>query len=140
MHGAPEPTATAGPRNRSILIIDHEADTREIAQLGLELAAGWYVDTAADGPEGVEQALSRTFDAILVSATMPPLDGPATLHRLRAEPATSSVPVIFVSASNQIGDLARLRGLGARGVIRKPFDPTTLAIEIARILAWPDFS
>ncbi len=129
-----------GHSTRSVLIIDDEVDIREVAQLGLELVGGWLVETAADGLEGVEQALMQTFDAILLDVMMPAVDGPATLARLQSEPATAEVPVIFVTARSQLGDLAWLEGLGARGVIRKPFDPTTLAIEVARILGWPDFN
>ncbi len=140
MQPARERAEVDGSTTRSVLIIDDEADIREVAQLGLELVGGWHVETAADGIEGVEHALTRAFDAILLDVMMPAVDGPETLLRLQREPATAEVPVVFVTARGQLGDLAWLEGLGARGVIRKPFDPTTLAIELARILGWPDFS
>ena len=123
-----------------ILIIDDENDIREVAQMGLELVSGWRVETAASGPDGASQAAADAPDAILLDVMMPEMDGPATLRLLQSDPATASIPVVFLTARAQASDIEWLTGLGANGVISKPFDPVTLADDVARLLGWPDRS
>jgi CheY-like chemotaxis protein len=65
---------------------------------------------------------------------MPDEDGPTTLARLRADPATAKLPVIFLTARVQRRELDAYRELGATGVIEKPFDATTLPDAIRRLV------
>jgi HPt (histidine-containing phosphotransfer) domain-containing protein len=58
------------------------------------------------------------------------MDGPATLMRLRENPLTANIPVVFMTARAQTRELDRFRSLGALGVIPKPFDPMTLAASV----------
>ena len=123
-----------------ILIIDDEDDIREVAQMGLELVSGWRVETADSGPEGASRAAADVPDAILLDVMMPDVDGPATLKLLRSDPATASIPVVFLTARAQASDVDWLTGLGADGVLAKPFDPVTLADDVARVLGWSERS
>jgi len=119
-----------------VLIIDDESDIREVAQMGLELIAGWRVTTASNGEDGVAQASTARPDAIILDVMMPGVDGPETLRRLKADPKTAVVPVVFMTARTQAADVEWLEGLGANGVIPKPFDPVTLANDLMRLLGW----
>ena len=119
-----------------MLIIDDESDIREVAQLGLELIGGWLVATASSGFDGLAQASADRPDAILLDVMMPDIDGPETLRLLRADPATETVPVVFLTARSQVADVEWLEGLGASGVIPKPFDPVTLADDLTKVLGW----
>jgi CheY-like chemotaxis protein len=119
---------------RRVLLIDDEDDIREIAQLSLEMVAHWDVVTASSGAEGLERAAQEQPDAILLDVMMPDLDGVATLGRLQADPVTSHIPVIFLTAKVQ-ADLAEL---GAVSVIPKPFDPMRLSSQVASSLGWAD--
>lgn len=121
-----------------VLIIDDESDIREVAQMALELIGGWQVTTAANGDDGVAQASTAPPDAILLDVMMPDVDGPETLRRLQADPTTAVVPVVFLTARTQAADIEWLEGLGASGVIPKPFDPVTLADDLTRLLGWPN--
>ena len=121
---------------RFVLIIDDESDIREVAQLGLELIAGWQVATASGGSEGLAQASAHRPDAVLLDVMMPDIDGPETLRLLRADPATETVPVVFLTARSQVADVEWLEGLGASGVIPKPFDPVNLADDLTKVLGW----
>lgn len=123
-----------------ILIIDDEDDIREVAQMGLELVSGWRVETADSGLEGASRAAADVPDAILLDVMMPDVDGPATLKLLRSDPATASIPVVFLTARAQASDVDWLTGLGADGVLAKPFDPVTLADDVARVLGWSERS
>lgn len=121
---------------RHVLIIDDESDIREVAQLGLQLIGGWVVATASGGFDGLAQASADRPDAILLDVMMPDVDGPETLRLLRAHPATETVPVVFLTARSQVADVEWLEGLGASGVISKPFDPITLADDLTKVLGW----
>lgn len=119
---------------RRILIVDDEDDIREIAQLSLEISGRWEVVAAACGSEALCVAAETRPAAILLDVMMPGLDGPTTLGRLRQNPVTADIPVIFLTAKAQSGERRQLLDLGARGVIAKPFDPMTLGQEITSVL------
>lgn len=67
---------------------------------------------------------------------MPGMDGPATLKVLRDSGELTGIPVLFLTARVQGADYRLLNELGAKAVLRKPFDPLTLADEIASVLGW----
>ena len=69
-------------------------------------------------------------DLILLDVMMPVMDGPATLRRLRENPQTADIPVVFMTARAQTRELDHFKSLGAAGVIVKPFDPMTLAASL----------
>src|SRR6266436_178102 len=118
-----------------ILCVEDDPDIREILQLALELDDGAMVRTCGNGHEALELTARAQFDVILLDVMMPGLDGPATLGCLQLAPATAATPVIFVTAKATRDELHRLTGLGARGVICKPLDPTTLLARIQELLA-----
>ena len=119
---------------RRLLLVDDDDAIREIARISLERVGGWGVVAAASGEAALEiVAAGGLFDLVVLDVMMPGIDGPATLERLR-QVLPPHVPVIFLTAKLQAADRARLLGLGAVGVIAKPFDPMALAAEIDGIL------
>jgi CheY-like chemotaxis protein len=122
--------------SRTVLLIDDEPDIREVAGTALRALAGWEVLAAGGGEEGMTVATERRPDAILLDVMMPGLDGPATLERLRADPVTAEIPVLFMTAKAQAGELTRFAALGVTGVIAKPFDPMTLHQRVSDALGW----
>jgi CheY-like chemotaxis protein len=112
-----------------ILYVDDEADIREVAAIALELDPDFEVRTCASGPEALEVAPVWRPGLILLDVMMPGMDGPTTLARLRARPETAATPVVFITARTQAQEIERFLGLGAVGVIAKPFDPMTLAAQ-----------
>jgi CheY-like chemotaxis protein len=127
---------TIAVESRHVLIIDDEEDIREIVQLTLEAVGGWEVITAESGNEGLIQAQIQQPDAIILDMMMPDMDGFSTLANLQANPSTSDIPVIFITAKVETVDRNRYAELGAVAIISKPFDPMTLTAQIARILGW----
>lgn len=117
------------------LIVDDDGDIREVARLSLELIGGWVVSEAEGGSQAIEQARALSPDVILLDVMMPGMDGVATLRVLVHDPRTSQIPVIFVTAKAQNGELRRLGAAGACGLIAKPFDPMRLPQEIEAILS-----
>lgn len=121
---------------RRILLIDDEDDIREVASLTLEATAGWNVITASSGAEGIRMAESEQPEAIVMDVMMPDMDGPTTFREMQKNPAVSDIPVVLLTAKVQSVDQRRFKDLGVAAVLFKPFDPMTLAQQIAEILKW----
>ncbi len=134
---ASDPGAEIGaPAGRRVLVIDDDADIREVALLALETVGGLAVRVAASGAEGIRLAVADPPDAILLDVMMPEMDGPTTLARLRDHPVTTSVPVLFLTAKAQASEREQLQALGVAGTIAKPFDPMTVAADVSQRLGW----
>jgi CheY-like chemotaxis protein len=113
-----------------ILYVDDETDIGEIAQLSLRLEPTFDVRVRSSGEDALIEARSWHPNLVLLDMMMPGLDGPETLRRMRADPEISGIPVVFVTARTRSEDVERLLGLGAAGVIRKPFSPMMLASQV----------
>jgi two-component system alkaline phosphatase synthesis response regulator PhoP len=121
---------------KCLLVIDDEGDIREVTQVSLEMVGGWQVVTACSGSEGLTKAREGQPEAILLDMMMPGMDGITTFQKLQADPKTQPIPVLFLTAKVQPADRRRFANRGVKGVIAKPFDPLTLADEIAKALSW----
>ncbi len=119
-----------------VLYVDDEPDLREVAVMSLEIDPDLSVRSASSGMEAL-QILDDGFrpDVILLDVMMPHMDGPAVLAAVRRREDTRDTPVIFITARAQSRELESFLALGACGVIVKPFDPMTLALELRAILA-----
>ena len=124
--------------SKTLLLIDDDDDIREIAQLSLEMGAGWTVLAASSGAEGIALATKEHPDAILLDVMMPSMDGPATLAQLRADDRTRGIPVVFLTAKARPAERDRLAGLDVSGVLAKPFDPMALADQLRATLGWTE--
>jgi CheY-like chemotaxis protein len=119
-----------------ILLIDDEDDIRAVAALTLEATAGWDVLTASSGAEGILAATAERPEAILMDVMMPEMDGPTTFREMQKRPEIANIPVILLTAKVQGVDQRRFTDLGVAAVLFKPFDPLTLAQQIAQVLNW----
>lgn len=115
-----------------VLIIDDDPSIRRVAAFALS-RAGHEVSQAADGEQGVAMAAAESPDVILLDMRMPGVDGPEACRRLKADPKTSRIPVVFLSASTGPDEEKRCLALGAAGLLPKPFDPASLEAGVARI-------
>lgn len=116
-----------------ILYAEDEPDIQAVAKLALEMVGGFTVQICNNGADALEKVTGFAPDLILLDVMMPGMDGPSTLQRLRADPATSNIPVIFLTANVQASEVARYQALGALDVIAKPFDPMSLAAQVRQI-------
>lgn len=121
---------------RRVLIVDDDADIREVARAALEVATSWQVSSAPSGSECLRLAAAESFDVVLLDVMMPDMDGAAVLQQLRRAPGTAALPVVFLTAKSRPAEKERLRGLGAAGVLSKPFDPLQLAEQLSALLGW----
>lgn len=120
--------------SKCVLIVDDEEDIRAIAQMGLEMGAGWHVLTAGSGKEALSMAATHQPDVILLDMMMPDMDGRATLQQLKANSATRRIPVILVTAKVQSSAQESFAGLDVAAVFSKPFRPLTLAEQVVKAL------
>ena len=122
--------------SRRVLIVDDQADIRDIARVGIELTTDWQVMVAGSGEEAIRVAAAERPDAILLDVMMPEMDGPAAVRALRANPETRDIPVILLTARMLLEDGDDLSGIAVSGLLPKPFDPMGLAGSVSSILGW----
>lgn len=119
---------------RKVLIVDDDEDVRNITDLAVTRIGKWETVLASGGREGVEKARSTLPDVILLDVMMPDVDGPTALGLLLADPNTANIPVIFLTAKTQHGEIESYKALGACGVIVKPFEVATFADQVRQIV------
>ena len=122
--------------SRRILLVDDNADIRTLAGIRLEKVGGHEVRTADSGQACLDLLAGWTPDVVVLDVKMPGMDGTEVLDRIRADEATSTVPVVFLTASLVPDEVERLRTLPVSGVMAKPFDPMTLPDELGTVLGW----
>ena len=118
-----------------VLVVDDEDDIRRIAVISLSGVGGMVVAEASGGREGIRKAREERPDVVLLDMMMPGMDGLATFEALRGDPETSGIPVVFLTAKAMSAEVDRLKALGARGVLIKPFDPMALARQLRDLLS-----
>jgi CheY-like chemotaxis protein len=121
---------------KRLLIVDDEDDIRAIVQAALEELGGWQTLGAASGAEGLRLAQAGAIDGILLDISMPDMDGFELFEQLQAHPVTQAMPVIVLTSKVLARDRDRFATLPVAGVITKPFNPLTLAQQIATLLHW----
>ncbi|MGZ4105362.1 MAG: response regulator transcription factor [Actinomycetota bacterium] len=110
--------------------MDDQPDIRLMCRVNLQLE-GYEVLEAADGDAGLEMVRSDKPDLILLDVMMPGLDGWQFMEALKADAATSSIPVVMLTARVQREDEIRGWLSGAADYLPKPFNPSTLT-EVVR--------
>ncbi len=118
----------------SVLVIDDEAPIRLLCRVNLE-AEGMTVAEAQDGPSGLEKARANPPDVILLDVMMPGLDGWRVAEQLVDDPATTGIPIVFLTARAEFRDRAKGLDIGGVDYITKPFNPLELAPLVRDLLA-----
>ncbi len=117
----------------SILIIEDEKDILDLVEYHLK-QAGFQVLTAADGGEGLERAIKKRPDLIILDLMLPGMDGKDVCRVLKSNPVTQTIPVLMLTAKAE--ELDRVVGLelGADDYVTKPFSPRELVLRVKAIL------
>jgi DNA-binding response OmpR family regulator len=113
----------------SILVVDDDPMNRMLLTRDLE-REGHRVATAQDGVRALQALGAEPFDIVLLDVLMPELDGYDTLARIERDEKLRHVPVIMVSALEDIGSVVRCLEMGAADYLPKPFDPVLLRARI----------
>ena len=126
-------SADADEARGTLLVVDDDEGNRDL--LGRRLAReGYVVRTARDGAEALAAVVSGPVDLVLLDVMMPGIDGYEVLRRLKAEPSTRDVPVLMISALDELGSVVRCIELGAEDYLAKPFEPVLLRARIGACL------
>ena len=117
----------------SVLIIDDEADIRDILAYNLK-KEGFTVHTASNGKDGIEIAQSKQPDIVILDVMMPEMDGIEVCDVLRNNPSTKHMRICFLTARSE--DYSQIAGLdaGADDYVAKPIKPRVLISRIKALL------
>ena len=124
-------TASASPR---ILVVDDNDDNRYTLTLYLDLEGYRDVTIANDGEEAVALLETEAFDLVLLDVMMPRLDGYGVLAWLKAKGRLHRLPVIMISALNEMASVVHCIELGAVDYLTKPFNPVLLRARLGASL------
>lgn len=120
---------------KKVLVVEDSATARAFYRSTLE-SAGFSVDEAANGLEGLERALLDRYDLAIVDINMPKMDGYAMTRELRGNPELLGLPVVMVTTELGEADEARAFDCGANYYIVKPADPGDLALTARLLTGW----
>jgi DNA-binding response OmpR family regulator len=125
---APVP-AEGGGKGR-LLVVDDEPGNRDLLRRRLE-REGYTVLSAAGGREALDVVAREPVDIVLLDVLMPEMDGLTVLDRLKSDATTRDLPVIMISALDDLAAIARCIEQGAEDYLPKPFEPAILRARIA---------
>ncbi|MEO6906708.1 MAG: response regulator [Abditibacteriaceae bacterium] len=116
-----------------ILVVDDNDRNRDMLSRRLK-KQGYDVETAQDGREAMQAARAQSFDLILLDIMMPEIDGYEVLRQLKADETLRDIPVIMISALDELDSVVRCIEMGAEDYLPKPFNPTLLKARIGACL------
>jgi DNA-binding response OmpR family regulator/tRNA A-37 threonylcarbamoyl transferase component Bud32 len=131
-------TAGAGGQDAAedttrLLVVDDDADNREVLRRRLE-REGYRAECAEDGQRALEMVAEQRFDLVLLDVMMPGKDGYEVLEELKGSSETRDIPVIMISALDDMRSVVRCIEGGAEDYLPKPFDPVLLRARITASL------
>jgi DNA-binding response OmpR family regulator len=126
--------ASAGGQARGrILIVDDVEENRAVLARRLD-REGYHVSSAASGEDALREIANGGYDLVLLDVLMPGMDGFAVLERIKGDAKTRSIPVIMISALDDLSSVVRCIEHGAEDYLAKPFDPVLLRARIGASL------
>ena len=126
----PEPRTAPSGR---VLVVDDDPANRDLLERRLQ-RLGCQVAAAEHGRQALEMLAASPFDLVLLDVMMPEMDGYATLGRLKSDPSLQDVPVIVLSAIDDLDSAVRCIELGAEDYLAKPINPALLRARVATCL------
>ncbi|MCR4406887.1 MAG: response regulator [Anaerolineae bacterium] len=116
-----------------ILIAEDEKDIRDLVVFSL-IYGGFEAIGAVNGIDAIEKATAESPDLILMDVRMPQMSGYEACEKLKSNPATRDIPIVFLSAKGQESEIRQGLSAGAEEYILKPFAPDELVRRVQEIL------
>jgi len=117
-----------------VLVVDDNDDNRFTLSMRLETCGYGNILTAEDGREALEKMRSGPVDLVLLDIMMPELDGHGVLEEMRSDVALRGIPVVMISALEDINSVVRCIELGAADYLTKPFNPVLLKARVDNLI------
>jgi CheY-like chemotaxis protein len=128
------PPWASAPRSwGNLLVVDDVHLNRALLCQRLD-REGYTVQRSKGGREALEMLVSGHFDLVLLDVLMPDLDGFEVLRHMKAHPTLRDIPVIMISALDEMGSVVRCIEMGAEDYLPKPFDPVLLRARVGACL------
>ncbi|GIC77442.1 response regulator [Moritella sp. F3] len=118
---------------KRILAVDDSVSIREMVLFTLK-QAGYQVDSAVDGVDGLAKAKTGHFDLIISDINMPRMDGISLISQLRNESAYKFTPILMLTTESGADKKMAGKSAGATGWIVKPFNPEKLIATVQKVL------
>lgn len=116
---------------KNILVVDDDDEIRELLEFDLQ-QSGYNIDTAKDGVEGLEKALSNHYDLVLLDVMMPKMNGFDVCKNIRK--AYNPVPILLLTAKGTIHDKTEGFDCGADDYLIKPFDIQEVLLRVRALM------
>lgn len=126
-------------RRFKILIVDDNAQNLELLEAYMEALPEVQPITATNGLDALETVAAQRPELILLDVMMPKMSGFEVCKHVKGDPHTRDIPIIMVTALDEIGDMERARECGADGFITKPVDRNDLASQVRTLLGVRQF-
>jgi two-component system, cell cycle response regulator DivK len=120
--------------NKRILVVEDQEDNRQIVRDLLATITDYDVTEAENGEEALAAVAKERPDLILMDIQLPIMDGYEATRRIKADPATRTIPIIAVTSYALSGDEAKARAAGCDDFVPKPYSPRELLAKIRKFL------
>jgi putative two-component system response regulator len=129
----PEPITMNTAKSGAILVVDDIATNRDLLMRRLQ-PLGFEMVGAGNGKEALELLTQQAFDLVLLDVMMPIMDGFELLERIKRSSATRHIPVVMITAMDDVESAARCIEMGAEDYLAKPFNPVLLRARVEACL------
>jgi CheY-like chemotaxis protein len=116
-----------------ICYVEDDEDIQRIVRMSLEKVGKMQVEVVSDPNQALSVMARFKPDLVMLDWMMPGMDGPTLFRRMKQEPQTAALPVVFITAKATQRDMDELLTLGAAGTISKPFSPKDLPDQLRAI-------
>lgn len=118
----------------AFLVVDDNEDNRYTLTRRLNREGYTNLTMATNGRDALDKLTAQAFDLVLLDIMMPDMNGYEVLEQVKASPALRDIPIIMISALDEVDSVIRCIELGAEDYLNKPFNPTLLRARVGASL------